>query len=243
MKAFAVTSYKGPLQEVDAPEPVLGERDVLIRVQAAGVNVLDEKIRAGEFKQILPYKLPLILGNDVAGTVIRAGAAVRRFREGDVVYGRPSKDRIGTFAHRIAVAERDLALAPSSISIEEAGSLPLVALTAWQALVEKGHVQPGQKVLIHAGAGGVGTMAIQLAKHLGATVATTANRKNADLVRELGADMVIDYRSEDFEDQMSGFDLVLDSLGGRKPREVIARPEARWQGYRHLRPARPRVRP
>src|SRR6476620_2697300 len=121
MKAFVVSKYKAGLRMADVPEPTVGEHDVLVRVEAAGLNQLDEKIRAGEFKQILPYKLPLILGNDVAGTVIRAGAAVRRFREGDVVYGRPSKDRIGTFAHRIAVAERDLALAPSSISIEEAG--------------------------------------------------------------------------------------------------------------------------
>lgn len=214
MKAFAVGTYKGPLQEVDAPEPAVGEGDVLIRVQAAGVNVLDEKIRVGEFKQILPYRLPLVLGNDVAGTVIRVGASVRRFKPGDVVYGRPNKDRIGTFAERVAVAEADLALAPCTVSIEEAGSLPLVALTAWQALVERGRVQPGQKVLIHAGAGGVGSIAIQLAKHLGATVATTASRENADFVRGLGADIVVDYRAEDFEEQLSGFDVVLDSLGG-----------------------------
>lgn len=214
MKAFAVSTYKGPLQEVDVPEPAVGDRDVLIRVQAAGVNMLDEKIRAGEFKQILPYRLPLVLGNDVAGTVIRVGADVSRFKAGDVVYGRPNKDRIGTFAERIAVAEADLAVAPSVVSIEEAGSLPLVALTAWQALVERGRVQPGQKVLIHAGAGGVGSIAIQLAKHLGATVATTASRENADFVRGLGADIVVDYRAADFEEQLSGFDVVLDSLGG-----------------------------
>lgn len=214
MKAFAVSKYKGPVQEIEAPEPAVGPRDVLIRMQAAGVNALDEKIRAGEFKQILPYRLPLILGNDVAGTVVRVGAEVRRFAPGDLVYGRPDARRIGTFAELIAVAEADLAPAPATVSIEEAGSLPLVALTAWQALVERGGVQPGQKVLIHAGAGGVGTIAIQLAKHLGATVATTASGGNADFVRELGADNVIDYKTEDFEDTLSGFDLVLDSLGG-----------------------------
>ena len=214
MKAFAVTKYKGPVQEIEAPEPAVGPRDVLIRMQAAGVNALDEKIRAGEFKQILPYRLPLILGNDVAGTVVRVGAEVRRFATGDLVYGRPDARRIGTFAELVAVAEADLAPAPATVSIEEAGSLPLVALTAWQALVERGGVQPGQKVLIHAGAGGVGTIAIQLAKHLGATVATTASGGNADFVRELGADIVIDYKTEDFEDTLSGFDLVLDSLGG-----------------------------
>src|SRR3990170_8417333 len=150
MRAFVVDKYKGPLQETDVPEPIMGERDVLVQVRAAGLNQLDEKIRAGEFKQILPYKLPLILGNDVAGIVIRVGGKVRGFKPGDEVYARPDQDRIGTFAERIAVAEADLALKPASISMEEAGSLPLVALTAWQALVERGRVQPGQKVLIHA---------------------------------------------------------------------------------------------
>lgn len=215
MRAFVVTRYKEPLQEADVPEPTVGENDVLVRVEAAGLNLLDEKIRAGEFKQILPYKLPQILGNDLAGTVIRVGTGVRDFRPGDEVYARPGKDRIGTFAERIAVAQGDLAHKPASISMPEAGSLPLVALTAWQALVERGKVQPGQKVLIHAGAGGVGSIAIQLAKHLGASVATTASGSNAEFVRELGADTVIDYRTQDFEQLLSGYDLVLDSLGGK----------------------------
>jgi len=214
MRAFVVNKYKGPLQESNVPEPTVGERDVLVQVQAAGLNMLDEKIRAGEFKQILPYRLPLIAGNDVAGTVIRVGSKVRAFKPGDEVYARPGQDRIGTFAERIAIAEADLALKPASISMEEAGSLPLVALTAWQALVERGNVGPGQKVLIHAGAGGVGSIAIQLAKHLGATVTTTASASNMDFVRELGAGTVIDYRSQDFEQLLSGYDLVLDSLGG-----------------------------
>lgn len=221
MRAFVVKKYKGPLQESDVPEPTVGEHDVLVQVQAAGLNMLDEKIRAGEFKQILPYKLPLIPGNDVAGTVIRVGSKVRAFKSGDEVYARPDQDRIGTFAERIAVAESDLALKPASISMEEAGSLPLVALTAWQALVERGNVQPGQKVLIHAGAGGVGSIAIQLAKHLGATVATTASAANLDFVRELGADTAIDYRSQDFEELLSGYDLVLDSLGGENLKKSL----------------------
>ncbi|MFL4472651.1 NADP-dependent oxidoreductase [Paeniglutamicibacter sp. MACA_103] len=214
MKAFILTRYKGELQEADVAEPTVGGHDVLVRMQGAGLNQLDEKIRAGEFKAILPYKLPLVLGHDVAGTVIRVGEHVRGFKVGDEVYGRPSTTRIGTFAERIAVPEVDLALKPVSIGMEEAASLPLVALTAWQALVERGNVQPGQKVLIHAGAGGVGSIAIQLAKHLGAAVATTASAANAGFVRELGADTVIDYRNEDFESLLSGYDLVLDSLGG-----------------------------
>lgn len=215
MRAFVVAKYREPLREADVPEPIVGAHDVLVRVEAAGLNPLDEKIRAGEFRRVLPYRLPLIPGNDVAGTVIRVGTGVRCFGPGDEVYARPGQDRIGTFAERIAVAEGDLALKPASISMQEAGSLPLVALTAWQALVERGRVRPGQNVLIHAGAGGVGSVAIQLAKHLGASVATTASRSNADFVRELGADTVIDYRTQDFEQRLAGYDLVLDSLGGK----------------------------
>ena len=214
MKAFAVSAFKGPLEEIEVPEPHVGRSDVLVRVRAAGVNVLDEKIRLGEFRQILPHAFPLVLGHDVAGTVVRVGADVRSIKPGDTVYGRPDDHRIGTFAERIAVNEADLAIAPVSVDIEAAASLPLVALTAWQALVERGRLQPGQKVLIHGGAGGVGSIAIQLAKHLGATVATTVGSANAPFVRDLGADIVIDHRSEDFAQQLSGFDLVLDGVGG-----------------------------
>ncbi|KXK61681.1 NADPH:quinone oxidoreductase [Micromonospora rosaria] len=214
MRAFVFDAYQQPLHEADVPEPVVGERDVLVRVTAAGLNQLDEKIREGEFKRILPYKTPLALGHDLAGTVLRVGAKVHGFKPGDHVYARPRDGRIGTFAERIAVDEADLALAPATISAAEAGSLPLVALTAWQALVEKGNVRAGQKVLIHAGSGGVGTIAIQLAKHLGTHVATTVSATNADFVRELGADVVIDYRTQDFEKELSGYDVVLDSLGG-----------------------------
>lgn len=221
MKAFAIDQYKGPLEAVDVPEPVVGEHDVLIQVRAAGLNQLDEKLRTGEFKQILPYEFPLVLGHDVAGVILQVGAKVQAFIPGDEVYGRPRKNSIGTFAERISVPEADVALKPTSVSFEGAGSLPLVALTSWQALVERGNVQPGQKVLIHAGAGGVGSIAIQLAKHLGATVATTASASNADFVRELGADIVVDYRNEDFEQRLSGYDLVLDSLGGENLKKSL----------------------
>jgi len=214
MRAFAFDAYKQPLHETDVPEPVVGSRDVLVTVAAAGVNQLDEKIRLGEFRAILPYKAPLVLGHDVAGTVLRVGSAVRGFAVGDVVYARPRDHRIGTFAERIAIDEADVALAPSSITIAEAASLPLVALTAWQALVVKGRVGSGSKVFVHAGSGGVGTVAIQLAKHLGAEVATTASAAQAGFLHDLGADRVIDYRSQDFEKEVSGYDVVLDSLGG-----------------------------
>ena len=214
MRSFIVDKYTGPLHEADTPEPVIDDQDVLVQVAAAGLNQLDEKIRIGEFKQILPYKMPLALGHDVAGTVLQVGSRVRGFTPGDAVYGRVRDGRIGTFAERIAVAESDLAPAPGTISSAEAASLPLVALTAWQALVERGNVQSGQKVLIHAGAGGLGSIAIQLAKHLGAHVATTASGANANFLRQVGADTVIDYRTQDFEQELSGYDLVLDSLGG-----------------------------
>ncbi|MGD8193172.1 NADP-dependent oxidoreductase [Herbiconiux sp. P18] len=214
MKAFRIDRYRGELSEADAPEPVLGENDVLVQVHAAGVNHLDLKLARGEFKAMLKYDLPLTLGHDVAGVVEAVGPAVTRFSVGGEVFARPADFRIGTFAERIAIAEGDVALKPSSLSMVEAASLPLVALTAWQALVERGGVGPGSRVLIHGGAGGFGSVAVQLAKHLGAHVATTASGSNAGWLRELGADEVIDYRSQRFETVLSGYDLVIDGVGG-----------------------------
>ncbi len=196
------------------PEPELRDSDVLVRVRAASVNPLDSKIRDGEFRLILPYRPPFVLGHDVAGVVTRVGTEVQRFTVGDEVYARPDKDRIGTFAELIAIDQDDLGLKPTSLSMQEASAVPLVGLTAWQALVERGKVTAGQKVLIHAGSGGVGTVAIQLAKHLGAPVATTASTANVARVKSLGADVVIDYKTDDFATVLSGYDLVLDSLGG-----------------------------
>ena len=215
MKAFIVNKYgkNSRLRAGQLPAPDIGDHDVLVRILASGVNPLDAKIMAGEFKLVLPYKPPFVLGNDLAGVVERVGPGVQRFAPGEEVYARPDKDRIGTFAELIAIDERDLALKPAALTMAEAASLPLVALTAWQALVEKANLAPGQKVLIHAGSGGVGMIAIQLAKHLGAYVATTTSTANLDWVRDLGADLVIDYRREDFE-QMRDVDVVLDPLGG-----------------------------
>ena len=213
MKAFVVGKYKkkGALRLAEMPEPQLRDDDVLVRVHATGVNLLDSKIRDGEFKLILPYRPPFVLGHDVAGIVVRIGPKVRRFKPGDEVYARPRDHRVGTFAEFIAMNEADVALKPKNLSMEEAASIPLVGLTAWQALVEVGKVKPGQKVFIQAGSGGVGTFAIQLAKHLGATVATTTSTKNVELVKSLGADVVIDYKTQDFEKVLSGYDLVLNS--------------------------------
>ncbi|MGO6728990.1 NADP-dependent oxidoreductase [Rhizobium ruizarguesonis] len=213
MKAFVVDKYKkkGALRLANLPEPELQDNDLLVRIQATAVNLLDSKVRDGEFKLILPYRPPFILGHDVAGTVVKIGPGVRRFKVGDEVYARPRDHRIGTFAEFIAVDEADVALKPNNLSMTEAASIPLVGLTAWQALVEVGKVKPGQKVFIQAGSGGVGTFAIQLAKHLGATVATTTSAGNAELARSLGADVVIDYKTQDFEKVLSGYDLVLNS--------------------------------
>ncbi|WCK01321.1 NADP-dependent oxidoreductase [Agrobacterium tumefaciens] len=215
MKSFLIDRYAkgGPLRFGDSPEPELRDNDVMVEIHAASVNVLDNKIRDGEFKLILPYRLPLVLGNDVAGVVVRVGANVRKFKPGDEVYARPAQGRIGTFAEYIAIDEADVALKPNNLTMEEAASIPLVTLTAWQVLVERANVQKGQKVLIHAGSGGVGTVAIQLAKHLGAYVATTTSTGNIDLVKSLGADSVVDYKKDDFEKVLRGYDVVLNSLG------------------------------
>src|SRR5438094_5836289 len=216
MKAFVVDRYKSKsaVRLREMPEPEVRHDDVLVQVHAASLNQLDSKIRDGEVKLILPYRLPLILGNDVAGVVVRVGSNVRRFKLGDEVYARPHKDRIGAFAEFISMNEDDVALKPKELTMEEAASIPLVGLTAWQALIERASLKAGQKVLVHAGFGGVGTFAIQLAKHVGALVATTTSTANLDWVKRLGADIVIDYRKDDFETILHDYDAVLDTLGG-----------------------------
>lgn len=215
MKAFLIDRYgKQETGRIgDMPEPDLRDDDVLIQVRAASINPLDSKIKSGEFKLILPYRFPLILGNDVSGTVVRVGARVSQFKPGDDVYARPDDDRIGTFAEFIAIKASSVALKPTNIGMVEAASLPLVTLTASQVLVETAKLKKGQKVLVHAGSGGVGTIAIQLAKHLGAFVATTTSTSNIPLVKALGADVVIDYRQQDFAAVLRDYDVVLSSLG------------------------------
>jgi NADPH:quinone reductase-like Zn-dependent oxidoreductase len=217
MKAFVLERYgkTRTLRSADMPDPVLRDDEALVEVHAAGVNLLDSKIRDGEFKRILPYRLPLILGHDVAGVVVKVGPRVRQFKPGDEIYARPDDFRIGTFAEFVPVKEASLALKPKGITMEEAASIPLVGLTAWQALVEKAELGKGQKVFIQAGSGGVGTFAIQLAKHLGATVATTTSAANVALVKSLGADVVIDYKTQDFEKTLHDYDVVLNSQDGK----------------------------
>jgi NADPH:quinone reductase-like Zn-dependent oxidoreductase len=213
MKAYVVDKYKkkGELRLAELPDPQVQNDDILVRVHATAINLLDSKIRDGEFKLFLPYRPPFVLGHDVAGTVVKVGPGVSRFKVGDEIYARPRDHRIGTFAEFIAIHEDDAALKPNALTMEDSSSIPLVALTAWQALVDVAKVKPGQKVFIQAGSGGVGTIAIQLAKHLGATVATTTSAKNVALVKSLGADVVIDYTSQDFEKLLSGYDVVLNS--------------------------------
>lgn len=215
MKAFIVEKYgKNGLRAAHVPEPTIGPRDVLVRVSAASINPLDKMVRNGEFKLLLKYKTPFVLGHDVAGVVTRVGAEVRDYKVGDEIYARPRDLRIGAFAEYIAIDQDDLALKPNSLTMEEAASVPLVALAAWQSLVELAQVKPGQKVLVHAGAGGLGSTVVQLAKHLGVYVATTTHGNDEEQVRGLGADEVIDYTKADFTELLSGYDVVLDSLGG-----------------------------
>lgn len=213
MIAYTINRYskEDKLQLTEVSKPVAKENEVLIQIHSVSINQLDAKLKSGEFKLLLPYKFPLILGHDVAGKVIGVGSKVSRFKMGDDVFARPADFRIGTFAEYIAVNENDVALKPKNISMEQAASIPLVALTVWQAFVEKAKLKEGHKVFIQAGSGGVGTIAIQMAKHLGATVATTTSADNFELVKSLGADIVIDYKAQDFETILKDYDLVLNS--------------------------------
>lgn len=213
MKAFIVKKYgkKEKLHLSEVAEPIVKQNEVLIEIQSAAVNVIDLMIRNGEFKLFLPIKPPFVLGRDVAGIVIKTGSKVSQFKVGDEVYASLGDHHRGAFAEYISIAENEVALKPKNLSMNEAASIPLVGLTSWQALVESANVKKGQKVFIQAGSGGVGTFAIQLAKHLGAFVATTTSEKNRELIKSLGVDLIIDYKTEDFETILKDYDLVLHS--------------------------------
>lgn len=215
---------KVPMRLKEVPTPEIGEYEVLAEIHAASINPIDFKIRDGKVKLLVKYKMPLILGNDFSGVVVKVGSKVTSFKVGDEIYARPRKSKIGTFAEYIAVHEDDIALKPKNLSFEEAASIPLVGLTSYQALADILHLKEKQKILIHAGAGGVGTFAIQLAKTMGATVATTASDAGVNLVKSLGADEIINYRTEKFEEILKNYDSVFDTLGGdilEKSFEVI----------------------
>ncbi len=215
MKAFAVDRYGGPdaLTLHELPEPVPGPGDLLVEVRAASVNPVDFKIRSGGLKVLVKDKFPLVLGCDCSGEVLAVGEGVTKFKVGDQVFARLSKNRIGAFAERVLVDESCAAMKPTNLSHAEAASIPLVGLTSWQALIDIGKLKKGGRVLVHAGSGGIGTFAIQLAKHLGAIVATTASAKNHELVTRLGATQVVDYKTERFEDVVAPCDVVYDTQG------------------------------
>ncbi|MBJ8069930.1 MULTISPECIES: NADP-dependent oxidoreductase [Bacillus cereus group] len=215
MKAMIIDKYgKVPMRMTEVPTPEINEYEVLAEIHAASINPIDFKIRDGKVKMLLKYKMPLILGNDFSGVIVKVGAKVTRFKAGDEIYARPRKNKIGTFAEYISIHEDDIALKPKNLSFEEAASIPLVGLTSYQALHDIMQLQKGKKILIHAGSGGVGTFAIQLAKIMGATVATTASDAGADLVKSLGADKIINYKTEKFEDILKNYDAVFDTIGG-----------------------------
>jgi alcohol dehydrogenase len=216
MKAFAIDRYGGPDRVTlrDLPEPEPGPGDLLVEIRAASVNPIDFKIRSGGVKVLIKDRFPLVLGSDCSGVVLRVGEGVTKFAPRDHVFARLRKDRIGTFAERVLVDEAVAAKKPVHLSHAEAASIPLVGLTSWQALADIGKLGPGQRVLIHGGAGGVGTFAIQLARHLGAVVATTASAKNRDLVARLGATEIVDYKTARFEDVVAPCDVVYDTQGG-----------------------------
>ncbi len=216
MKAVVIEKYGGidVLEIKDMPMPVVGEHDLLIEVYAASVNPVDWKIREGHLKERVPYKFPLILGWDVAGIVKETGPQAGLFSVGDRVFSRTDIARNGTYAEYVAVDEGLVALMPDNLSFKEAAAVPLACQTAWQALVEIAHVTQGEKVLVHAASGGVGTFAVQIAKYMGAHVAATCGTANTRLVKSLGADEVIDYSKTDFSEALHDFDIVLDTMGG-----------------------------
>jgi len=216
MKAIRIHNYGGPevLKYEDAPRPKPQAGEVLVRVHAAGVNPIDWKVREGQVKDFWHHKFPLILGWDLSGVVEELGRGVSRFKIGDEVYSVPDPNRDGAYAEYIVVRESELALKPKSLHHIRAATVPLAALTVWQSLFDTAQLQPGQRVLIHAGSGGVGHLAVQLAKWKGAYVFATASTKNKDLLRKLSVDEPIDYTQQRFEDVARNIDIVLDTIGG-----------------------------
>jgi len=216
MKAIIIQQYGGKeqLMETEVPYPTLGENQVIVKLHATSINPIDWKLREGYLQSMLPFDFPIILGWDAAGVVEKIGSNVNNVKVGDRVFSRPVTTNRGTYAEFTAVDAQLLARIPDNISYDEAACVPLAGLTAWQCLFDFGNVKRGDKVLIHAGAGGVGTFAIQFAKHAGAYVAATAGTSNIDFLTSLGADEVIDYKNQDFEIMLKDFDCVLDSLGG-----------------------------
>ncbi|MCM3782083.1 NADP-dependent oxidoreductase [Neobacillus mesonae] len=216
MKAVVINQYgsKEELVEQEVNKPNAEANQVVVKLEATSINPIDWKLREGYLKEMFDWEFPIILGWDAAGVITDVGSNVTKWKVGDRVFSRPETTRLGTYAEYTAVDEHLLAKLPDSISYEEAAAVPLAGLTAWQALFTHGHLKEGETVLIHAGAGGVGIFAIQLAKYAGAHVITTASKKNHELLYSLGADQVIDYKRENFEEILKDIDLVFDTMGG-----------------------------
>ncbi|MBP1907680.1 NADPH:quinone reductase-like Zn-dependent oxidoreductase [Paenibacillus turicensis] len=216
MKAVVIENYgsKDELKEMEVPNPVPNAHQVVVEVKATSINPIDWKLREGYLQKMMPWEFPIILGWDVAGVITEVGSEVTDWKVGDEVFARPDTTRFGTYAEYTLVDDHLLARKPASISWEEAAAVPLAGLTAYQALFTHGNLKKGEKVLIHAGAGGVGIYAIQLAKQAGAYVITTASERNHELLKSLGADEVIDYRNTKFEEVLSDIDVVFDTMGG-----------------------------
>jgi len=216
MKAIRIHEFGGPevLKLENAPRPKTGADEVLIKVFATSVNPVDWKIRNGQRKKKFPTSFPLIPGWDVSGEIEEVGSGIKNFRRGDEVYSRTDLTRNGAYAEFVVVKADQVEMKPKSIDHEQAAAVPLAGLTAWQGLFDHGHLQPGQKVLIHAASGGVGTFAVQFAKWKGAFVAATTSKENINFVKQLGANEVIDYKKEKFEDKLKDIDLVFDTIGG-----------------------------
>jgi NADPH:quinone reductase-like Zn-dependent oxidoreductase len=216
MKAIVMEKYGAVdvIQIRELPKPKIRENEILVEVYAAGVNPIDNKIRQGKMKPLLTFKLPLILGTDIAGVVVETGSKVSKFKKGDEVYASLGTSKMGAYAQYVPVNENDLALKPKNLTFEEASSIPLVGLTSYQALHDVAKLAPGQKVLVKAGSGGIGTFAVQLAKAMGAEVATTTSTENAGWVKQLGADRIIDYKTQKFEKVLNGYDVIFHTVDG-----------------------------
>lgn len=216
MKAIQIHAYGGPevLTYEDAPQPQMADDEVLIQVHAAAINPVDWKIREGHLQGFLHHQLPLILGWDVSGVVEAVGAAVTQFKPGDEVYSRPDIDRNGAYAEYVAVKASEVAMKPQTVDHIQAAAIPLAGITAWHALFEAAQLSAGQRILIHAAAGGVGSYAVQLAHWKGATVIGTASGRNRDFLLELGVDQMVDYQTTKFEEAVEPVDVVFDTIGG-----------------------------
>ncbi len=216
MKALILKRYGKSDQLVfaDIPRPTIKPNEILVQVHAVGLNPIDYKIPTGAFRPIIKFQLPAVMGSDVAGVVVEVGSRVTRFKLGDAIFASTFDLGAGTLAEFAAVPESAAAIKPEKLDFAQAASIPMVGLTSWQALKERAHLRSGQKVFIPAGSGGIGSFAIQLAKYLGAKVATTTSTGNVEMVKRLGADEVIDYKKQAFEDVLQGFDVVLGTVAG-----------------------------